>query len=99
MATGFWIVQGDKTTCGGSVLSGHPKGKKIGPNQNRQATVGCTVSCGKHPGTYSVAGGYPGEYIHGQLAASTIIAVRPVRARLFSSLPIPLCGTALTRHQ
>lgn len=72
MATGFWIVQGDKTTCGGSVLSGHPKGKKIGPNQNRQATVGCTVSCGKHPGTYSVAGGYPGEYIHGQLAASTI---------------------------
>lgn len=72
MATGFWIVQGDKTTCGGSVLTGHPKGKKIGPNQNRQATVGCQVSCGKHPGKYSVAGGYPGEYIHGQLAASTI---------------------------
>lgn len=72
MATGFWVVQGDKTTCGGSVLTGHPKGKKIGPNQNRQATVGCQVSCGKHPGKYSVAGGYPGEYIHGQLAASTI---------------------------
>lgn len=72
MATGFWIVQGDKTTCGGSVLTGHPKGKKIGPNQNRQATVGCQVSCGKHPGKYSVAGGYPGEIIHGQLAASTI---------------------------
>jgi len=72
MATGFWVVQGDKTTCGGSVLTGHPKGKKIGPNLNRQATVGCQVSCGKHPGTYSVAGGYPGEYIHGQLAASTI---------------------------
>ena len=72
MATGFWVVQGDKTTCGGSVLTGHPKGKKIGPNQNRQATVGCQVSCGKHPGKYSVAGGYPGEVIHGQLAASTI---------------------------
>lgn len=72
MATGFWIVQGDKTTCGGSVLAGHPKGKKIGPNQNRQATVGCQVSCGKHPGKYSVAGGYPGEVIHGQLAASTL---------------------------
>ncbi|WP_449545086.1 PAAR domain-containing protein [Lelliottia amnigena] len=72
MSTGFWVVKGDKTTCGGSVLTGHPKGKKIGPNQNRQATVGCQVSCGKHPGTYSVAGGYPGEYIHGQLAASTI---------------------------
>lgn len=72
MATGFWVVQGDKTTCGGSVLAGHPQGKKIGPNQNRQATVGCQVSCGKHPGKYSVAGGYPGEVIHGQLAASTI---------------------------
>lgn len=72
MATGFWVVKGDKTTCGGSVLTGHPKGKQIGPNLNRQATVGCQVSCGKHPGTYSVAGGYPGEYIHGQLAASTI---------------------------
>lgn len=72
MATGFWVVKDDKTTCGGSVLTGHPKGKQIGPNLNRQATVGCQVSCGKHPGTYSVAGGYPGEYIHGQLAASTI---------------------------
>ncbi|MNE05094.1 hypothetical protein D3C80_976470 [compost metagenome] len=72
MATGFWVVKGDKTTCGGSVLTGHPKGKQIGPNLNRQATVGCQVSCGKHPGTYRVAGGYPGEYIHGQLAASTI---------------------------
>ncbi|MBS0849867.1 PAAR domain-containing protein [Citrobacter sp. JGM124] len=72
MATGFWVVKGDKTTCGGSVLSGHPKGKMIGPNNNRQATVGCQVSCGQHPGIYSVAGGYPGEIIHGQLAASTI---------------------------
>ncbi|WP_296240719.1 PAAR domain-containing protein [uncultured Enterobacter sp.] len=72
MSIGFWVVKGDKTTCGGSVLTGHPKGKQIGPNLNRQATVGCQVSCGKHPGTYSVAGGYPGEYIHGQLAASTL---------------------------
>lgn len=72
MAIGFWVVQGDKTTCGGSVLTGHPKGKQIGPNLNRQATVGCQVSCGKHPGIFSVVGGYPGEYIHGQLAASTI---------------------------
>ena len=49
MSTGFWVVKGDKTTCGGSVLTGHPKGKQIGPNLNRQATVGCQVSCGKHP--------------------------------------------------
>ena len=72
MATGFWIVKGDKTTCGGSVLNGHPKGMQIGPNLNRQATVGCQVSCGQHPGVYSVAGGYAGDIVHGQLAASTL---------------------------
>ena len=72
MATGFWIVKGDKTTCGGSVLTGHPKGRQIGPNLNRQATVGCQVSCGQHPGVYSVVGGYAGDIVHGQLAASTL---------------------------
>ncbi|WP_455425112.1 PAAR domain-containing protein [Dryocola sp. LX212] len=72
MSKGFWVVQGDKTTCGGSVLTGHPKGKLIGPNKNRQATVGCQVSCGKHPGTYSVDGGYLGEEIHGKFAAITL---------------------------
>lgn len=69
---GYWIVQGDKTSCGGSVLEGHPKGTKFGPNQNRQAVNGSKVSCGKHPGTYSVGGGHPGEIIHGCYAASTL---------------------------
>jgi len=72
MSTGYWVVKGDKTTCGGSVLTGHPEGKQIGANRNRQATVGCLVSCGKHPGSFSVVGGYAGEIIHGQLAASTL---------------------------
>lgn len=69
---GYWIVQGDKTSCGGSVLEGHPKGTKFGPNQNRQAVNGSKVSCGKHPGTFSVGGGHPGEIIHGCYAASTL---------------------------
>ena len=43
---------------------------QIGPNRNGQATVGCQVSCGKYPGSYSLASGYPGEYIHDQPAAS-----------------------------
>lgn len=72
MSIGYWIVQGDKTSCGGSVLEGHPKGTKFGPNQNRQAVNGSKVSCGKHPGTYSVGGGHPGEIIHGCYAASTL---------------------------
>ncbi|MGV3345192.1 PAAR domain-containing protein [Enterobacteriaceae bacterium LUAb1] len=72
MSIGFWIVQGDKTSCGGRVLERHPKGTKFGPNQNRQAVNGSKVSCGKHPGTYSVDGGHPGEIIHGCYAASTL---------------------------
>lgn len=72
MATGYWIVKGDKTSCGGSVLEGHPKGGKFGSNLNQQAVSGNKVSCGKHSGTYIIAGGHPGEVIHGCLAASTL---------------------------
>ena len=72
MNLGFWIVKGDKTTCGGSVLEGHSRGQKFGPNLNPQAVQGSKVSCGKHPGIYSIRGGHPGEIIHGSLAASTL---------------------------
>lgn len=70
MSLGYWIVKGDKTSCGGTVLEGHPNGRILGGN--RQATSGCKVSCGKHSGTYSVGGGHPGDLIHGQRAASTL---------------------------
>lgn len=70
MSLGYWIVKGDKTTCGGTVLEGHPNGRILGGN--RQATSGCKVSCGKHSGTYSVGGGHPGDLIHGQRSASTL---------------------------
>lgn len=72
MALGYWIIKGDKTSCGGSVLEGHPRGQKFGRNRNPQAVQGNKVSCGKHPGVYSVNGGHPGEIIHGCLAASTL---------------------------
>ena len=72
MGLGYWIIKGDKTSCGGSVLEGHPKGQKFGPNLNPQAVQGNKVSCGKHPGVYSISGGHPGEIIHGCLGASTL---------------------------
>lgn len=71
MSIGYWLVKGDKTTCGGVVLDGSPY-KKIGPRQLLVALVGSPVSCGKHPGTYSIAGGFPGDVIHGTFAASTL---------------------------
>ncbi|MEY0000401.1 lipase family protein [Providencia vermicola] len=70
MTWGYWIVKGDKTTCGGTVLEGHPNGRMFAGN--RQATSGCKVSCGKHAGTCSVGGGHPGDLIHGQRSASTL---------------------------
>jgi len=70
MSWGYWIVQGDKTSCGGTVLEGHPNGRLLAGN--RQATSGCKVSCGKHAGTYSVGGGHPGDFIHGKPSASTL---------------------------
>jgi len=70
MSLGYWIVQGDKTTCGGLVLQGHPNGALFAGN--RQATQGCAVSCGKHSGKYSIIGGHPGELVHGIFAASTL---------------------------
>lgn len=71
MSTGYWIVKGDKTTCGGTVLEGRPE-KRIGKNNNYVAVSGSQVSCGKHPGVYSVGGGYAGDIIHGKYAASTL---------------------------
>lgn len=70
MSIGYWIVKGDRTSCGGVVLNGNPH-KRIGQS-NFVATVGSPVSCGKHPGTYSVMGGYQGDIIEGQFAASTL---------------------------
>lgn len=72
MVLGYWIIKGDKTSCGGSVLEGHPKGQKFGRNLNPQAVQGNKVSCGKHTGVFSVSGGHPGEIIHGCYAASTL---------------------------
>ncbi|MFI8416154.1 PAAR domain-containing protein [Serratia sp. NPDC078593] len=82
MSKGFWIVKGDRTTCGGSVLNGRPE-KKIGPNNSYVAVNGSPVSCGKHPGTYSVDGGYLGDIIHGSYAASSLYSRSTCPCRAF----------------
>ncbi|WP_274597052.1 hypothetical protein [Erwinia amylovora] len=42
MATGYWIVKGDKTSCGGTVLNGRPE-KKLGKNNSFTAVNGSPV--------------------------------------------------------
>lgn len=69
MATGYWIVKGDKTSCGGIVHEGMPERTFA---NHPVAVNGSKVSCGKHPGSYSVGGGHPGEIVYGHYVASTL---------------------------
>lgn len=71
MSTGYWSVRGDKTTCGGTVLSGDPK-CKIGSPLCLVARKGDEVSCGVHSGTYHIMGGHPGHLSLGIQQASTL---------------------------
>ncbi|WP_145588873.1 PAAR domain-containing protein [Yersinia rochesterensis] len=69
MSVGYWIVKGDKTSCGGIVHQG--MAERTFAN-HPVAVNGSKVSCGKHPGSYSVGGGHPGEIVHGNYVASTL---------------------------
>ena len=86
MKKGYWIVRGDRTSCGGLVLEGHPC-KTMGRNLSPVAVIGNAASCGKYPGKYSIVGGYLGENIKGRYVASTLYSHVncPCNARLIPS--------------
>ncbi|MFL4557566.1 PAAR domain-containing protein [Yersinia kristensenii] len=69
MSVGYWIVKGDKTSCGGIVHEG--MAERTFAN-NPVAVNGSQVSCGKYPRSYSVGGGHPGEIVHGHYIAITL---------------------------
>lgn len=72
MSIGYWIVKGDKTSCGGSVLSGDPA-VKMGTPPCFVARKGDEVSCGVHAGKFHIMGGHPGELsLGGVQQASTL---------------------------
>ncbi|WP_368545045.1 PAAR domain-containing protein [Enterobacter soli] len=85
MAKGYFLVQGDQTTCGGRILEGASDhtlfGKAIARDKDR-------VSCGKHPGTFLIAGGIPNDTIHGRNMAGTLDSVStcPCNARFVPSM-------------
>ena len=56
MAKGFYLHVGDKTSCGGKIISG--VGKCDG-NNNAMAHVGHSCTCGVDGKTYSIYGGVP----------------------------------------
>lgn len=86
MATGHFLRIGDKTTCGGSILSGSPNHSFGGIATARN---GDAVSCGKDGKIYHIAGGIPDYWIHGVAAAGTLHSRSTClcRARFISSFP------------
>lgn len=86
MATGHFLRIGDKTTCGGSILSGSPNHSFGGIATARN---GDSVSCGKDGKVYHIAGGIPTYSIHGVAAAGTLHSRSTCRcnASFISSFP------------
>lgn len=71
MAIGYFIRQGDKTTCGGVVLEGDPTFHLGGQPLARQ---GDRVMCGKDGKMYPILGGVQ-SFISGSYAAGTLDSV------------------------
>ncbi|SFT52566.1 Zn-binding Pro-Ala-Ala-Arg (PAAR) domain-containing protein, incolved in TypeVI secretion [Kosakonia arachidis] len=91
MPTGHFLRKGDKTTCGGNILSGSPNHRLEGISTARN---GDSVSCGKDGKLYHIVGGIPNYWIDGVVAAGTLHSrsTCPCRARFISSFPYASYG-------
>lgn len=85
MATGFYLVQGDKTTCGGRIIEGATDHTIFGKAAAREKD---RVLCGKHPGTFLIAGGIVNDTIHGRRMAGTLDSEStcPCKAKFIPSM-------------
>ncbi|QLK59981.1 type VI secretion protein [Enterobacteriaceae bacterium Kacie_13] len=72
MAKGYFLRIGDKTTCGGEILSGSATLRFHG---TPGARAGDKVSCGKYPGIFNIVGGLPKRRNEGLLLAGTLHSV------------------------
>lgn len=85
MAKGYYLVQGDLTTCGGKIVDGGSDhrlfGKAIALERDR-------VTCGQHPGIYMISGGISNDSVHGRKMAGTLDSTSscPCRARFVPSM-------------
>jgi predicted chitinase/uncharacterized Zn-binding protein involved in type VI secretion len=68
MSRGNYLVQGDKTACGGVIVTGCEDHTLFG---KAVACEGEHVTCGKHPGLYRIVGGIPFDTVHGRHMAGT----------------------------
>ncbi|MFV0575026.1 MAG: PAAR domain-containing protein [Vibrio sp.] len=85
MASGYFLVIGDKTTCHGQILTGD---SNVLENGKATAREGDSVSCGKHSGTYKIMGGVSGAIADGRHIAGTLDSISscPCQAKFIASM-------------
>jgi uncharacterized Zn-binding protein involved in type VI secretion len=85
MLMGYYINQGDKTTCGGQVLDGDPT---ISWDGLSHALEGHRVSCGKDGKVYKIRGGDPTFTNMGRCVAGTLDSFSgcPCRAQIIPTI-------------
>ncbi|EAN4680376.1 killer protein of pyocin s3 [Salmonella enterica] len=85
MGQGYFLVRGDKTTCGGKIIEGADDHTIMGIPQAREMDK---VTCGKHSGIYQIVGGVPQTDIHGRLMAGTLDSKSscPCKAKFIASM-------------
>ncbi|WP_434525169.1 S-type pyocin domain-containing protein [Photorhabdus asymbiotica] len=98
MAIGYFLLVGDKTTCGGQIITGD---HTMTFNGRATAREGDKVTCGKHPGTYMIVGGISDMFDMGQRLAGTLDSVStcPCRARFINSVMDSYEKQEQPRHQ
>lgn len=85
MAIGYFLRVGDKTTCGGQILTGDPTLSWYGVAGAREGDL---VSCGEHSGRFHIIGGCNSVWDNGRKVAGTLESISscPCRARFINSL-------------
>ncbi|MNG62915.1 hypothetical protein D3C79_211260 [compost metagenome] len=84
-AEGFYLVQGDKTTCGGKITTGAEDHTLFDKPVAREQD---SVTCGKHAGLYKIAGGIDNDTIHDRRMAGTLdsYSTCPCKAKFIPSM-------------
>ncbi|WP_330986081.1 MULTISPECIES: PAAR domain-containing protein [Enterobacterales] len=94
---GYFLYHGDKTTCGGRILSGASDETYNGKERVRERDP---VSCGKHEGRFKVCGGMGDTYeVNGEMrewagSIESYSPARAVRVLFLQCSPIPTILTA-----
>lgn len=85
MAIGYFLRVGDKTTCGGQILTGD---NTMQWNGVAGAREGDLVTCGKHSGRFYIIGGVNGMWLEDRKHAGTLDSLSscPCKARFINTI-------------